>query len=580
MKFSEFFITCCENVGCTNAELSKAAGVDASLISRLKNGSRTIASESKTLMKLSEGLSLLARDNGITEFPKDIYQQFNHILAEDLRRESQRLNTFSHNTNSIFEQLNISNVHLSKYLSIDPSLMSRIRRGQRKPADMDLFILNLANYLKKYYFSESQRAFYAKEFGIPFEELSYANFPDLLSDWLINRTLKNENSISHFLEKLNDFNLEEYIDAISFNAIHIPQAPFLLPTKRHYYGFQEMRTGTIDFLKMVATAKKVGTVTIFSDFTIEKLSEDVNFSKKWMFGLAMMIKRGNHINQIHYLDRPFKEIMLGLEAWIPLYMTGQISPYYMRSKTNQAFCHLLFCAPEVAALSGEAVAGFEDEGRYLLTNLKKDMNYFEKRSQKILSLAMPLMEIYMKEQAKQYYNKQYSNAEKPGNRKHILSSPALYTIPDALLVSMLDKSSLNLSGKDNVLQQAAALKQRMDTILNNYRVTDILPILDEKEFSEGPMTLQLTDVFESSDIPYSYSDYLSHLEGMEAYKRSHKNYRYQTAAEKGYKNIQIFIHEGVSVTVQKSNFPNIVFVIKHKRLCEAFEDMEFLIRDK
>lgn len=579
MKFTELFITCCEQVGCTNAELSKASGVDASLISRLKTGSRTIASESETLLQLCEGLLFLAQEKGIKEFPKDILEQFKHILAEDWRRESEQVNTFSQNINSIIEQLNIANVHLAKYLSIDPSLMSRIRRGTRKPADMDLFLENFAHYLKKYYFSGSHRAFYAKEFGIPLEKLSSANFSDLLSDWLINRTFKNENSISHFLEKLNDFNLEEYIAAIRFNDIHIPQRPFPLPAKKYYYGFQEMRNGTVDFLKMVATARKVGTVTIFSDFTIEKLSEDVNFSKKWMFGLAMMIKRGNHIKQIHYLDRPFKEIMLGLEAWIPLYMTGQISPYYMRSKTNHAFCHLLFCAPEVAALSGEAVAGFEDEGRYLLTNRKKDMDYYEKRSQRLLSLALPLMEIYRKEHGKQYYLKQDTYAEKPGNRRHILSSPALYTIPDALLQSMLRKSSLDTSGKDNILQQAAALKQRMETILKNNRVTDVLPILSEEEFHKDPPTLQLTDIFESSDIPYSYNDYRLHLEGMEAYKQSHINYQYQTALEKGYKNIQIFIHEGVSVTVKKSNSPNIVFVIKHKRLCEAFENLEFPVRD-
>ncbi len=579
MIFSELLIDYCEKVGCSNVELSKASGVDASLISRLKNGSRTIAAESETLMKLSKGLLFLAREKSIANFPKDIYEKFNYVLLENSKKELEQITIFSQNLNYIIEQLNISNAHLAKFLSVDPSLISRIRSGKRKPADMDSFITDFSDYLKKYFFTDNHFDFYLNEFGLGCDELSCTNFKDRLSDWLVKRTLKNENSITHFLEKLNDFNLEEYIAAIRFNDIHIPKVPFALPVKKHYCGFGEMRTGTVDFLKMVATSKKVGAINIFSDFTIEKLSEDVSFSKKWMFGLAMIIKRGNHINQIHYLDRPFKEIMLGLEAWIPLYMTGQISPYYMKCKTNQVFCHLLFCAPGIATLSGEAIAAHEDEGRYFLSNKQEDMNYFEKRSQRILEAASPLMNIYKKENEKQFYETQKENSDKSGTRKHILSSPALYTIPNALLKSMIGKSSLSSTQKDIIKQQADELKQRMERMLKFSHVTDILPILSEEEFYKEPLKLQLTDIFEHAEITYSYAEYLLHIEGMEHYKSNHDNYNYMISSERGYKNIQIFIHEGHSVTVQKSDSPNIVFVIKHKQLCEAFQNMEIPVRD-
>ena len=38
--------------------------------------------------------------------------------------------------------------------------------------------------------------------------------------------------------------------------------------------------------------------------------------------MAMMLKKGLHLNQIHNLDRSFEDMMLGLESWIPMYMTG------------------------------------------------------------------------------------------------------------------------------------------------------------------------------------------------------------------------------------------------------------------
>ncbi len=417
MDFSDLFTHYCQMIGCTNLELSRASGVDTSFISRLKNGKRTLNAESATLRSLSDGLLLLAREQETVRFPEDVYERLYRALLESSERENRRVKAFAYNLNHLMEHLGISNAHLARYLSVDPSLISRIRSGKRKPSEMDLFIASFGRYLRKFHFQEENRRFYAAAFGLSPAELSAADFQDRVSEWLLSCNTIFERSVSRFLDKLNAFNLEEYIAAIHFNDLRIPKVPFALPVKKHCYGFEEMRKGTVDFLKLVATSKKVGTVTIFSDFTIEKLSEDVGFSKKWMLGLAMMMMRGNHIRQIHYLDRPFKEIMLGLEAWIPLYMTGRISPYYMKYKTNQVFCHLLFCAPGVAALAGEAIAGFEEEGRYLLSNRQEDLVFYEERSRRLLDVASPLMEIYTKENETQFYDQLNKNARQAGARK-------------------------------------------------------------------------------------------------------------------------------------------------------------------
>ena len=52
------------------------------------------------------------------------------------------------------------------------------------------------------------------------------------------------------------------------------------------------------------------------------MAVDMKFGKKWMTGLALMMKQGIRLEVIHDLDRPFEEMMYGLESWIPLYMTG------------------------------------------------------------------------------------------------------------------------------------------------------------------------------------------------------------------------------------------------------------------
>mgnify|MGYP006938598022 FL=1 len=80
---------------------------------------------------------------------------------------------------------------------------------------------------------------------------------------------------------------------------------------------------------------------MYSDMPMTEMAKDPDFPKKWMFGMALLLKKGLHLDQIHHLDRSFEEMMLGLESWIPMYMTGQISPYYLKSDPGNVFHHFL-----------------------------------------------------------------------------------------------------------------------------------------------------------------------------------------------------------------------------------------------
>ena len=64
-------------------------------------------------------------------------------------------------------------------------------------------------------------------------------------------------------------------------------------------------------------------------------------------------------------------MMLGLESWIPIYMTGQISPYYFKNVHNNIFLHFLKVSGS-AALLGEAIAGYHADGKYYLTKSKRE----------------------------------------------------------------------------------------------------------------------------------------------------------------------------------------------------------------
>ena len=109
--------------------------------------------------------------------------------------------------------------------------------------------------------------------------------------------------------------------------------------------------------------------------------------------MALMIRKGLNLQMIHDVHRPLSEMLLGLEGWIPMYMTGQVNPYYLKDRTNHHFLHFIRSAGSVA-ISGEAVHGKHSKGRYTVTRNKDDVAYYRQRAKDLLDRAQPLMEIY------------------------------------------------------------------------------------------------------------------------------------------------------------------------------------------
>ena len=171
--------------------------------------------------------------------------------------------------------------------------------------------------------------------------------------------------------------MNEYIKAIHFDELKVPSVPFQFSTSKTYTGIKEMMESELDFLKATVLSKSTESVIMYSDMPMEEMSKDSEFPKKWMFGMAMMLKKGLHLNMIHNIDRSLSEMMLGLESWIPMYMTGQVSPYYLKNVQNNVFLHFLKVSG-TAALSGEAIVGCHSDGRYYLTKNKARLPITEK----------------------------------------------------------------------------------------------------------------------------------------------------------------------------------------------------------
>ena len=476
--------------------------------------------------------------------------------------------TIIKNLNFAIETLDISVSGLSRALSFDSSYLSRIRAGQRKPADLNKFITETAGYIAR---TNSPLAI-AGLIGCPVEELvPVGRCASKLCSWLSSGTISQRDYLGELLHQLDTFNIETYMSGALFpEAIQVRESETLsLP--KYYYGFDEMKKGELDYFRTVASSETKGTVCMCNSIPIEDLSADAAYMREWMRAVAMMIMKGADIQIIHDVDRPSDEMLLGLMSWIPLYMTGKVTSFYLTDSSSHIYCHTDYVS-DTAVLFGECIRGFHSEGKYCLTQSETDLVYYKKRAQRLFSKTKPLMKTYRSERKAEFFSFEDSEVLSGGTRRNILSCLPTYTIPGDTLESMLENNSFGENDKADVRNYISRQKKMAETILENGTICDEISVLSEEEFGKEPVYLSLSGMFSEKDLRYTYQEYLQHLAATNQFAADHTGYDLHMDAVHVFRNIQIQINAGKWVIVSKNNAPAIHFVIKHPKMIRAFED--------
>lgn len=575
MNFKEVLNEYLKELNCSSKKLSNESGLSESVISRYRSGERTPVKNSEQLNKLTNALFNIAKDNNKNKYTFDkIESDFNSTLASD----DFDYTTFSNNLNTLITSLNINTHEMSKYIVFDASHISRIRYGKAKPSNPVEFSNKICSYILNRYKNPDDINNLMMIIGCKKSDLSNEKIYSTLFNWLTSEIVPIKNQISDFLHHLDSFNLDDYIKVIKFDELKVPSIPFYKAKTKHYYGIEEMKQGELNFFKGTVLSKSKEDIFMCSDMPMEDMAKDIDFGKKWMFAIAMCLKKGHHLNIIHNLDRPFNEMMLGLESWIPIYMTGQISPYYLSNLKNNIYNHLNYVSA-AAALSGECINGFHNKGMYYLTTNKNEIEYYKEKSDLLLKKAKPLMEIYRESNIKEYhlFLKKDENIE--CDRTRYISSLPLFTISDELLIKILKRNKLTKEEINKIIKYKNNEFKYMNSILKKNKVFDYIYVIKEDEFISDTPSLLLNNLFIDKTINYTYKEYIEHLKLTNEYAKNNKNYNILTEKDKTFKNITITILKNNHVIISKNSNPTIHFVIRHPKLVAAIESFNPLVKE-
>lgn len=578
MKFHEQLNQYIESIGVSGKELSEYSGLSQPLISRYRKGNRIPSSEGGQIEKLAAGLAKAAERRGEKNLKPD---QIKRTLLGTLPQNDNA--DISFHLNNLIIALDINVSKMAQVLHYDASYISKVRQGKRKPSDKDLFCFDIIVYVSNHFYDESSRAILSELMGCNLSELdSKDSLRVKLTEWFHaskQDPMGKMNYMDRFLEKLDEFDLQEYITAIQFDKLKVPKVPFQIPASRHYVGLKEMREGEQDFLKSAVLSKSMEPLYLCSDMPVEDMAEDTDFAKKYMFGLAMVLKKGLHINVIHNVDRLMADMMLGLENWIPLYMTGQITPRYLKGNHNQIYQHLHYCSG-TAAMMGEGICGRHERAHYYLTNKKDEVRWMREYMGDLFRKSDSLMDIYTEGQEEKLEQFLKKNCDIRGERRRILTSPPLFVLSKQEFADILKQKNLSTEIEREIISSFLKHKEKLEYIIEKNSICDSLSVLTMDEYQKQPVWVSFPGSFVKQGILLTYEEYVRCIEAAKIYSQEHLNYHFLMKREKGFRNIQITIHKGKWCMISKGKSPMIHFVVRHPKLRFAFENMWFPIIEK
>ena len=415
MDFSEVLSDYLDLLDCTTKEFSKESGLSYMIINRYINNLRKPKKDSDYFNKVVDGIYKISVNKDLNWSKEEIFLKLQNSLT--FSEFPIDFDLFIENFNKLQKELSLTTIEISKAIGYDSSFISRMKTKERRPSDIENFIDKFRDYIILICQNGSKKNILCNLLNCSLKDLNNTEiFKEIFTKWLCSKHIESKpDNVLNFLTKLDTFNLNDYIGT-DFNKVKVPTSPIILKNSKVFFGVEGRKKAEGQFLITTLLSKSTEPIFFYSDLPLSEAGTDEEFKKNWVFAMTKLLKKGLHLNMVHNLNRPVNELLLGLESWIPIYMTGSISPYYFKTPPSNFF-QTSHCTSGSVALRSECLKYNEKKSKFYLTTKKEEVKFEQEKSKYMLSKATPLMDIY-KENNKDKFN-EFMKKEKNKNIKKI-----------------------------------------------------------------------------------------------------------------------------------------------------------------
>ncbi len=329
-----------------------------------------------------------------------------------------------------------SNSTLARALSFDSSYISKIRRGVRNcPSDKD--------------FEEKTAAFIARRINDPdtlravtevvSPGIALPSDPDsragIIAEWLRSTSVTGKADLTDFFSELSHISIDNpsmrTTDAVSREHKYKEKNCLV------FYGNEGKRDSVIYFLQKILNEYN-GTepLLLFSNENMNWMLESHKFASEWQDLLIRILRKGIRIRIIHTVRRNLNDMMGAIRKWLPLYISGNIEPYYCPMLRDNIYKRSLFVASGLIALTSTSIGEDTDGMGNILFEDKKTVSAYEREYLNYLSYCKPLMKIYGNLTGKEFISVMNDIFNTSGSIQIAGSNPLFLLIPDKYLKSI------------------------------------------------------------------------------------------------------------------------------------------------
>ncbi len=459
-----------------------------------------------------------------------------------------------------------TNSLLARQLALDPSFISRLRRGQRGPAKGDAYTTGMARYFAKHCAQDYQRKALCDALKIsePFDE---SELGSRIFQWLTDAQPPGYKNIDRFLDRLTG--KPPARPPIWADVPQLKESSLFDRSTSIYYGVEGKPEAVVHFLSAVAALGKPITLLLFSDEPTDWMTSDPVFTAKWASLMFAVLAKGNRIRIVHTVSRDLDEMLNAISQWMPLYMTGLIEPYYYPRKRDGIFKRTLFIAPGTAAVLSTSVGGMCAEAANFLIRDARAILAIEQEHHSYLNLCSPLMRIMTADAQDAYLNTLREFENELADTLLKTESLSLLTMPEAVVAS--------IGGRVGRLRDDffAYHQSRTSLFLKNIRkksYTEIIHLPDPQAVRDGRTVVAFSDILHGGTVYYTTGEFILHLENIVSMLKKYENIHVCLVSGETDTRYMVYAKRDVGVIVAKTSSPPIILAINEKNMTAAFWD--------
>lgn len=551
MTFAEKLNEYMKAFNCSPKRLVALSGVSAATVSRYRAGTREPSARSEIFDGIVNGLFRAAKEAQQTDVSAE---QIRAELLAVLRDDSGLYDPGSLliSLDMLITKLHLNSGEIAAFLGMDQSRFFRIRTGQSRPPEIHSFCNQIGRYIFEKLGDDASTDILADILGCTSSELLNEEAVCRRITWLLTGDVFSPRSYAeNFLRELDRFDGKDYISAFDESE------------------FSFSNEAEKKFFAAVEHADNKKSAIICTDL-YSGSTEDDGTLKSLEHIIAVLVRKGIHIDFVLNSDNPMDEILPGLKALMPVFMSGNISAYYLKGRRDGIYRYRLISLGN-AALTCEAVTGHYDTAITRVASSDEEIRFYRMRAEQILSMACPLIEIL--DDSKSRMSVLASCSKKQGTRIFVLSTPPFFTLNNRLLDKILERNGVGNEEAGRIKQYLHDERVRTLQILRHSRFIINYPDIPRESYSKKPVFLSVSGLFVNREILCTYEEYAEHVRLMRKFEAEHTNFSCIADKNSPFRNIQIFMHSGQWVMLSKNKTPTIHLYINHSKLRQALENI-------